>query len=393
MTAHVRLFSRRQFLQGSAIGLAATAFPAPLPAAEPGRKWRAAILGHTGKGNYGHGLDEIFNGRPDIEIVAVADPDEKGRVAAAAKAKAPRQYADYREMLAKERPQLVSVAPRWTLEHHAMGMAALRAGAHICMEKPFTTTLAEADELLAVADQAGLKIAVAHQMRLSENVLHFKQQLDSGLIGELLELHAQGKQDRRAGGEDMMVLGTHLFHLMRFFAGDALWCTARVLWQGRDIGATDARPATEGIGLVAGDEIFAQFAFAKGVNGTFTSSARRREVAGPWGIEFIGSKGMARLQANIPPRVQLLKRGSSEEWTPVPGDPTLGIPENARGFPHANARVVDDWLDGIRTNREPACGGHSAMKAVEMVMAVYEAALRQSRVPLPLANRRHPLQA
>jgi predicted dehydrogenase len=52
---------------------------------------------------------------------------------------------------------------------------------------------------------------------------------------------------------------------------------------------------------------------------------------------------------------------------------------------------VDDWLDAIAKNRAPECSGHNAMKAIEMVMAVYQAALTARRVPMPLVDRKHPL--
>ncbi len=115
---------------------------------------RAVIIGHTGQGNYGHDHDLVFNGRPAIEVVAVADPDPGGRATAAARSGALRQYADYRDMLEKEKPDLACIAPRWTAEHHAMGLAALNSGAHVYLEKPITETLAQADDLLAVARPA-----------------------------------------------------------------------------------------------------------------------------------------------------------------------------------------------------------------------------------------------
>src|SRR6185295_1328334 len=106
----------------------------------------------------------------------------------------------YRDMLSREKPKLVCIAPRWTDQHHAMALAALGVGAHIYMEKPITQTLAEADEILAKADKSNLKIALAHQMRLAPNVLNLKSRLDQGLIGDLLQIRAYGKQDARAGG-------------------------------------------------------------------------------------------------------------------------------------------------------------------------------------------------
>jgi predicted dehydrogenase len=299
-------------------------------------------------------------------------------------------------MLDKEKPQLVSIAPRWTDDHHAMAMAALAAGAHLLTEKPFMQTLLEADEVLAAASRAGRKIAVAHQMRLAPGIVQLKRAIDQGTIGDLLQIDAWGKQDSRAGGEDMLVLGTHLFDLMRLFAGDARWCTARVLQDGRDITLSDAHPAGEGIGPIAGDEVFAQFGFDRGVNATFTSRGKLREVVGHWGIELTGSKGSARILADISPRVFLMKPaawsdgGRTDAWQPLAA---VGGPDaEAKDGETANRRVVNDWLEAIDNNREPACSGRNATKAIEMVMAVYHAGLTGARVPLPLKDREHPLK-
>jgi predicted dehydrogenase len=360
---------------------------------------RAAIIGHTGQGDYGHGLDLVFNEYPHIQVVGVADPDPRGREAAARRSKALRQYADYREMLEKEKPHLVSVAPRATLEHYGMARAAFKVGAHVYMEKPFTQTLAEADELLATAEKENLKIAVAHQMRLAPSILRLKQYIEDGAIGDLAQIRACGKQDHRSGGEDLLVLGTHLFDLMRYFAGEPLWCSARVTQHGRDITPADAHPATEKIGPIAGDEIEAQFSFSTGVYATFTSRATLRQTAGHWGLELIGSKARVRILADIFPVIYVMTPGNwndsngTDEWRRIENDPALNATPNDRGVGPANKRITDNWLEAVEKNHEPICSGRAAMKALEMVMAVYRAALSGSRVPLPLADRKHPLKA
>ena len=357
---------------------------------------RAAIIGHTGRGDYGHGLDVCFTGLPGVEVVAVADPAEAGRAKAAGRSKAARQYADYREMLAAEKPDLVSVAPRWSEQHREMAVAAIAAGAHVFMEKPITVTLAEADEVVAAADKAGRKVAVAHQMRIGPSVAFLKKRADEGLIGDLLEMRAFGKQDARAGGEDLLVLGVHLFDLMRLFAGDPRACTARITHQGRDITRADARPVKEQIGPVAGDEVSAQFAFGGGVNGTFTSRGRMAARSGHWGIELIGSKGSARILADIWPTVFVLSPsawgpdGRQEAWVPLDGDPGRA-PKVDKSTTTANRRVVEDLIAAARENREPACGARNARWGIEMVMGVYQAALGGRRVAFPLEDRGHPL--
>src|SRR5437867_11405602 len=101
-------FSRREFLKQSALATGAVAVSSPsLLRAQPPKgsdtRLRAAIIGHTGKGDYGHGLDAVFNGRENIQVVAVADPNPPGRAKAAEQSKALRQYDDYRVMSEKEK--------------------------------------------------------------------------------------------------------------------------------------------------------------------------------------------------------------------------------------------------------------------------------------------------
>ncbi len=391
---------RREVLRKS-VGFAAVSFTAGAAESgkDGGRPLKAAVIGHTGRGNFGHNLDAIFDGVPGVELVALADADAAGRAKAQVRTKVPRVYADYREMLEKERPQLVSVSPRWTDQRHAMVTAALEAGAHVYCEKPFMRTLAEADDVLARAAKLGRKIAVAHQGRVAPSILLLKRQLDEGAIGELLEIRVNGKQDKRAGGEDLVVLGTHSFDLVRCFAGDAQWCSARILQGGREVTLADARAATEDIGPIVGDEIDAMFAMAKGVNVRFTSRAKNARASGPWGMEIVGTKGSVRVLSEVYPQVLWLESegvtpaGEVRTWRPRAGEPSASATTVERGFPASNRRVVDEWLAAIRENREPVCSGYAAMKSLEMIHAVFAAGVTRGRVEMPLKERRHPLSS
>jgi len=213
-----------------------------------------------------------------------------------------------------------------------------------------------------------------------------------------VQIRAWGKQDDRAGGEDMLVLGTHLFDLMRNLVGEPTWCTARILHQGREFTRADARRVKEQIGPVGGTEIEAQFSFANGVMANFTSRSSLRQMVAHWGMELTGSKGVVRILMDVFPQVFQLEtgkweaHGKTERWAPLKDDPTLSFTTEQRAFGPANRRVVDDWLDAIHAQREPQCSGRNAMRALEMVMAVYESGLSGKRAAFPLANRRHPLE-
>ena len=108
------------------------------------KTYRVAVIGRTGRGNYGHDLDTVWLHLPEVEIVAVADEAEEGRAQAAERLQAPKAYADYREMLVREKPDLVSVAPRWPDCHCEMTLACAEAGVRgILMEKPLARDLQE----------------------------------------------------------------------------------------------------------------------------------------------------------------------------------------------------------------------------------------------------------
>ncbi len=98
-------------------------------------KHKVAIIGSTGRGDYGHGLDGVWKTLPECEVVGVADADAAGRAKAIERTGAARGYADYREMLDKERPQIVAVCPRWVDQHRDMALACAEYGCHMYMEK------------------------------------------------------------------------------------------------------------------------------------------------------------------------------------------------------------------------------------------------------------------
>src|SRR5580700_722737 len=233
------------------------------------KTYRVAVIGRTGRGDYGHGLDVVWKGLDKVEIVAVADPDDKGRAAAAKRLGAKNAYADYRTMLDKEKPQIVSVADRWLDLHRDMVVACARAGASVFLEKPMARTLAEADEMVTACEMHHVKLAIAHQTRYSPRLRQVKELIADGKLGDLVEMHARGKEDTRGGGQDLMVLGTHLFDLMRLLAGEPRWCFARLLQNGKPATKADVHDGGENMGSILGDDIEALYGFDNGVTGTF----------------------------------------------------------------------------------------------------------------------------
>ena len=124
----------------------------------------------------------------------------KGWLRPAKKTGVNRLYADYREMLAKEKPDVVAIGPRHVDQRVAMVQAAAAAGCHIYCEKPLASDLVDADTMLAACADAGVKMAVAHQLRGMPTIRKALSVLQAGTFGRLVRMHARGKEDRRGGG-------------------------------------------------------------------------------------------------------------------------------------------------------------------------------------------------
>ena len=383
--------SRRSFL--------ASAF-ATAAAASPPRNYRVAVIGHTGRGNYGHGMDMVWRSVQQTKVIAVADADPAGRAAAAKRIGAARAYADYRDMLRQEKPDVVAVGPRSLDEREQMVIAAAEAGAHIFTEKPFARTPIEADRMVRAVQRNKVKLQVAHQMRVSPYMLRAKAMVDAGEIGEIQEMRTRGKEDRRAGGEDLMVLGSHLFDMLRFFLGDPKWVVSHVTTNGDEIAAKDVKQATEPIGAIAGNQIAAMFAFTKGVHAYFSSRASSQTDPLRFGTWLYGSKGVIFLPMAIYPDGALYML-RSPAWLPdernrwqridVPLDAATQAIASKAGRETANALMVADLLRAVEEDGKPCCNEHDGRWTIEMVHGVYQAQRSGGRVDFPLKSRTHAL--
>lgn len=380
--------NRRDFL--SASGLALTA--ALLRAQGAERPLTVGVIGHTGQGNYGHGEDAVWLKIPRTKIVAVADADPKGLAAEAKKLGGVAAYADYREMLQAAKPDLVAICPRHIHEHRDMIVAAVAAGAKgIYIEKPFVRTLEEADEVVKLCAEKGVRLAIAHRNRYHPVLATVKQLLAAGEIGELKEVRVRGKQDQRGGGLDLWVLGGHGFNLATLFTGPATSCQAEVFVEGRPATKADIHPGDEGVGPIVGDEIRARYETKSGIPLIFESKKGTWTKSTPFGARLIGAKGVIWLQVDEEP-LAVLERDGRKVGITTAG---IGQPEPIKDIKQVNGEhhgAVRDLLAAIAEKREPLCGPEAGRETIEMTLAVFASfAAGGAKVGLPLASRRHPL--
>jgi predicted dehydrogenase len=224
-----------------------------------------------------------------------------------------------------------------------------------------------------------------------------KDLIASGKLGEILEIRSRGKEDARGGGQDLMVLGTHIFDLMRLFVGDARWCFARIWQDGKKALQGDVRAGAEGIGPIQGDHIAATYGFDNGVTGTFGTFKAKDGVGKRYALQIFGSKGVIGMGTGSLPPVAWLddpswQPGPKTMWQPITSA-GVGEPEPLKdtGMDLGNRLIAADLIAAIENDRQPLGSLHDGRAALEMILAVYESHKLDRPVELPMKNRRHPL--
>ena len=176
----------------------------------------------VGAGSMGANHLRVLSEMPEaqVRLVGVAEPHEPTLARATARFHIP-GFLDYRDMLAETQPDLVSVVVPTHL-HAEVAAHALNAGISVLIEKPITTTVEEAQSLIALAKVRGARIAVGHVERFNPAVIALKQLLDAGSLGQVYHLHARrlGPFPPRIRDVGVILdLATHDLDVMRYLAG------------------------------------------------------------------------------------------------------------------------------------------------------------------------------
>ena len=182
--------SRRGFLKATAAG-SAIAVSQPAVAQDDSKKLRLASIGVGGsRGRYNRGGNIARDAAKHANMIAVCDVDDKhaeefnqafgGKL---------NTYRDYREMLRKEKPDVVTIGTpdHW---HVPIAIAALESGADVYCEKPLTLTIEEGKEIRKVVEKTGRVFQVGTQQRSTKDkFLTAIAMVQSGRLGDNVNAH------------------------------------------------------------------------------------------------------------------------------------------------------------------------------------------------------------
>lgn len=210
------------------------------------KKMRAVVIG------LGGGAERIMlpalKAHPQVEIVAASDASTAACDQAAKRWQIPQTFVDPSEMLQTIKPDITAIATP-PLTHYELSLLALKHGSHVYCEKPFMPSLAEADRVIALAQQQQLCIGVNSQYYQMPIYRHVQTLIEQASHGRLYHIdawqqmyllpHEEGGwkaalQPRRV----LFEFGTHAIDLIcRYFGAYPQAVTARIAQVRADVEA------------------------------------------------------------------------------------------------------------------------------------------------------------
>ena len=295
------------------------------------------------------------------------------------------QYTDYRELLSREKPELVAIATE-SGKHAAIALDCIEAGCNVIIEKPIALSIADADAIIAAGKKKSVLVCANHQNRFNKSVQYIRKALEEGRFGKLSHGAAHVRWNRGESyytqapwrgtwaqdGGCLMNQCIHNIDLLRWMMGDevdeVMAYTDQIMHpylEAEDLGMAIVRFKNGAYGLIEGTTNI----YPKNLEET---------------LYIFGEKGTVKAGGTSDNII--------EEWRFADGldDPemvknTYGEnPPNVYGFGHTP--LYADVIDAMHHGRMPIVDGEAGKRALELVLAIYQSAARHQPVKLPLEH-------
>ena len=186
---------------------------------------RRVRFGVIGVGDFGETHVRVLQCMENAEVEAVCDIDEKRARKVAAEHNIKRYCTNYNELVQDKGIEAVTIA---TSEHMHLKptLSAAQGGKHILLEKPFATSLEDADKMIEAVNDAGVFFMVGHVLRFDPRYAAVKERIESGQLGKIDTIYARRNTSRGAAAHYMkktyplLDAGIHDIDLMLWYTQD-----------------------------------------------------------------------------------------------------------------------------------------------------------------------------
>ena len=269
--------------------------------------------------------------------------------------------------------------------HAPITIAALKAGKHVLCEKPMATTLAECEEMVKTAHEAGKFLMIGHNQRLAKAHAVAKELINQGMIGRIITFRTTfghggpetwsvdpGKNTwffdkNKAAMGAMADLGIHKTDLIQFLTGQhVVRTTARVV----TLDKKDASGQLIGVD----DNAICIYEMSGGTMGTMTASWTYYGAEDNSTILY-GEKGIMRIYDD-PAHSIVVKLADGTEKV-------YDVEQIQTNDNQTKSGVIDLWMNCLETNTPPEISGEEALYAMRAVFASLESAKAGTTVDIP----------
>lgn len=325
---------------------------------------------------------EVIAALPELRLAGVCDliPERAARAAEIGRAPA---YTDFREMVERERPDVVSILT----ESGAHAPVALEIAPHVgtlIVEKPLSLTLESTDALIETCEHHRTRLFVVKQNRYNPPVVRLRRALDAGRFGKLAMGTVRVRWCRTQAYYDQDAWRGTWKDDGGVFANQASHHIDLLHWMLGPVESVQAYTATRLVEIEAEDTGVAILRFASGALGVVEATTATRPVDLEGSLSILGEKGAAVIGGFAVNRL--------ETWNfaePLPEDAdafaTSTAPPNVYGYGHL--AFYRDVLDCIRTGRRAMLDGLAGRRTLELITALYEAAASGREVRLQYRPR------
>jgi predicted dehydrogenase len=303
----------------------------------------------------------------NLNLVAVCDIDiEKAKKIGVS------YYKDYKEMLKKEKIDIVSILTPSGM-HYQNALEIMEYKKHLIIEKPMTLQYFEADFLVKKAKDVGIKLFTVKQNRFNLPIKKVKENIEANKLGEIFLATTRVRWARTQAYYDMANWrGTWKFD-GGVISNQAIHHLDLLLYLVGDIESVYAKSINAFAKIEAEDTAVATIKFKNGALGTFeaTTATRPKDIEGS--ISLLGDKGMVEIggfAANKILKWEIDENIDIEKYTQNP--------ENIYGFGHIE--FYKNIVESIKQNKKGVCEMEEGIKSIKVMNAMYESIERNEEI-------------
>ena len=336
----------------------------------------------VGAGNIGKVHALALSTIPEAHISVICD--QQGASKEVAASYGTDWCSEYREAVTRPDVDVVCVCTP-SGNHAEVLIAAAEAGKHVVVEKPIDVTLERAQQILDAVERAGVKLACIFPSRFKVGTHYVREALAKGRLGRLTLANAIVKWYRPDSYYEGSWRGTLALDGGGALINQSIHTIDLLQWLAGPVATVSGQTATLVHQIEGEDTASAVLTFANGALGVI-QGATSCWPGEPARLELHGDRGAIILEEGRIVRWTLADAEPGEEARMLALEESLGSgssdPMGISYEPHR--RQLVDMIEAIATDRAPMVDGREALKALEIIQAIYQSSQHGRRVDLPL---------